>query len=85
VTSSRETELVPAVHHAAFVVQLVGVFPGECDLESPFLGGGGSGVVTLEVARLPVVEVGSFPEGIVVRAESSSAVVEFTREDQLEF
>jgi len=83
--SSRETELVPAAHHAAFIVQLVGVLPRECDLESPVLCCDGSGVVPLEVACLPVVEVGSFPEGIVAGIETPSVVVEFVRKDQLEF
>ena len=80
-----KTELVPIVRHAAFVVQLVGVLPGECDLEDTVLGGDGGGVVPLEVARLPMVEVASFPEGIVAGVEGSPVVVEFVREDQLGF
>jgi len=79
--SSRETELVPATHHAAFTTQLAGVLPRECDLEGTGLGGDGGGVVPLEVTRVPVVEVDSFPKGIVAGVESSPVVVEFARED----
>ena len=63
----------------------MGVLLGECDLEGPVLSGDGGGVVPLEVARLPVVEVGSLPEGIVTGIETPSVVVKFVREDQLEF
>jgi len=63
----------------------VGVHPGECDPEGTVLGGDGGGVVPLDVTRLPVVEVGSFPGGIVAGVETSSVVVKFVGEDQLEF
>ena len=70
--SSHETEQVPVAHHPAFVVQLVDLLPRECDLESSVLG---CGIVPLDIARLPVVEVGSFPEGIVAGIETPSVVV----------
>jgi len=83
--SSRGAGLIPAAHGAAFVVQLVGVLPGECDLEGTVLGGDGGGVVPLEVTRLPIVEVGIFTKGTVAGVENSFVVVEFVREDQIEF
>ena len=48
------------------------------------LDGDGGGAVPLEVTRLPVVEVSSSPGGIITGVETSSVVVEFVGEDQLE-
>jgi len=62
----------------------VGVLPGECDLGGPVLGGDGRWVIPLEVTRLSVVEVGSFPE-FAAGVKSSFVVFEFIGEDQLEF
>jgi hypothetical protein len=58
---------------------------GESDLEGAVLGGDGGGVIPLEVTRLPVVEVDSFPEWVVAGVERSTVIVEFVREDQLKF
>ena len=57
---------------------------GQRDLEGAILGGDSRRVVPLEVARLPIVEVGSFPVRIVAGIEGSSVVVEFVRENQLQ-
>ena len=82
---TSETELIPASHHAALVIQVVSLLPGECDLEGAVLGGDRGGVIPLEIAGLPVVEVDSFPVGVVAGVESTIVVVEFVREDQLKF
>ena len=81
--STRETKLIPTGHHAALVVQIVSFLLRQCDLQGPVLGGNGGGVIPLEVARLPVVQVDSFPVWIVARVESPTVDVEFVREDQL--
>jgi len=62
----------------------VSLLPAQSDLEGPVLGGDSRGVIPLEVARLPVVEVDGFPIWIVARVKGSTVVVEFVREDQLE-
>jgi len=62
----------------------VSLLPAQSALEGPVLGGDGRGIIPLEVARLPVVEVDGFPIWIVAGVEGSAVVVEFVREDQLE-
>ena len=55
----------------------------QCDLQGPVLGSYSEGIVPLEVARLPVVQVDGFPVWIVPVVESPSVIVEFAGEDQL--
>ena len=81
--SSGETELVPTANHPAFVIQIMSFLLRQRDLQGPVLGGYSEGVIPLEVARLPVVQVDGFPVWIIPGVESPSVIVEFIGEDQL--
>lgn len=83
--SSRAAKLTPTAYHAALVVQTVDFLLRRCNLQGSVLGGDSGGVVSLGGARLSVVQVDGFTESIIPGVESSSVVVKFTREDQLQF
>lgn len=77
-----KAELVPALQHAALVLKVICLLVLDLDPESTISGSDLAGIIPFQVFGDPVLQVDSFPKGVVTGVEGAAVGIKLVREDE---